>query len=84
MAVYKTLLQKKKEGFLDIPIHKKTEIKKLGYGYNAFYAYRPIVELSIADPETYKAALALKGEENLSSFADYCKELLTSMPNLKE
>ena len=45
MAVYKTLLQKKKEGFLDIPIHKKTEIKKLGYGYNAFYAYRPNVDL---------------------------------------
>ena len=83
MVVYKTLLQKQKEGFLDIAIHKKTEIKKL-YGHSAFYAYRPIVELSIADSETYKAALASKGEENLSTFADYCKELLTSMPNLKE
>ena len=83
MVVYKTLLQKQKAGFLDIAIHKKTEIKKL-YGHSAFYAYRPIVELSIADPETYKAALASKGEDNLSTFADYCKELLTSMPNLKE
>ena len=84
MAVYQTLLQKKKEGFLGISIHKKTEIKKLGYGYNAFYAYRPIVELSIADPAAYIAAVALKGNESLSSFAGYCKGLLTTMPNLKE
>ena len=80
MTVYSSLLTKTKEG----PVQRETLLREMEYGYNAFYAYRPIVELSIADPQQYSAALSLKGEEPLKNFASYCKDILKSLPQLKE